>query len=58
VKKVAVETPLGGVAGFNVVTVWLNDPDGVTDYFYELGPGGRRGPPPGATPTPAAAPAT
>lgn len=45
-RHVTVETPLGGVAGFNVVTVWLNDPDGVTDYFYELGPGGRRGPPP------------
>jgi catechol 2,3-dioxygenase-like lactoylglutathione lyase family enzyme len=49
VRKVAVETPLGGVPGFNVVTVWLNDPDGVTDYFYELGPGGRRGPPPAPT---------
>jgi catechol 2,3-dioxygenase-like lactoylglutathione lyase family enzyme len=46
VNNVTVETPLGGVPGFNVVTVWLNDPDGVTDYFYELGPGGRRGPPP------------
>ncbi len=51
-EHIAVETPLGGVAGFNVVTVWLNDPDGVTDYFYELGPGARRGPPPGATPPP------
>ncbi len=49
-RHVAVETPLGGVPGFNVVTVWLNDPDGVTDYFYELGPGARRGPPPGAPP--------
>jgi catechol 2,3-dioxygenase-like lactoylglutathione lyase family enzyme len=58
-RHVAVETPLGGVRGFNVVTVWLNDPDGVTDYFYELGPGGRRGPPPGGAPPPppAAAPA-
>ncbi len=34
---VTVETPLGGVPGFNVRTVWLNDPDGVTDYFYQLG---------------------
>ncbi len=56
-RHVTVETPLGGVPGFNVVTVWLNDPDGVTDYFYELGPGGRRGPPPGAPP-PAPAPAS
>jgi hypothetical protein len=51
-EHVAVETPLGGVPGFNVVTVWLNDPDGVTNYFYELGPGGRRGPPPGAAAPP------
>jgi catechol 2,3-dioxygenase-like lactoylglutathione lyase family enzyme len=56
-EHITVETPLGGVAGFNVVTVWLNDPDGVTDYFYELGPGSRRGPPPGATPPPRQVPA-
>ena len=57
-RHITVETPLGGVPGFNVVTVWLNDPDGVTDYFYELGPGGRRGPPPGAAPPAPAAPAS
>ena len=34
---VTVETPLGGLPGFNVRTVWLNDPDGVTNYFYQLG---------------------
>ncbi len=34
---VTVETPLGGVPGFNIGTVWLNDPDGVTNYFYQLG---------------------
>lgn len=37
-EKVTVETPLGGVAGFNILTVWLNDPDGVTNYFYQLLP--------------------
>jgi catechol 2,3-dioxygenase-like lactoylglutathione lyase family enzyme len=37
-RKVAVETPLGGVRGFDVVTVWLNDPDGVTNYFYQRVP--------------------
>ena len=37
-RRVAVETPLGGMPGFNILTVWLNDPDGVTDYFYQLGP--------------------
>jgi catechol 2,3-dioxygenase-like lactoylglutathione lyase family enzyme len=55
-RHIAVETPLGGLPGFNVVTVWLNDPDGVTDYFYELGPGARRGPPPGAAPAAPAPP--
>lgn len=36
-EHVKVETPLGGIPGFNVRTVWLNDPDGVTDYFYQMG---------------------
>ena len=36
-RNITVETPLGGVPGFNIRTVWLNDPDGVTDYFYQLG---------------------
>lgn len=36
-RGVAVETPLGGVPGFDVRTVWLNDPDGVTNYFFQLG---------------------
>ena len=44
-RHVTVETPLGGVPGFNVRTVWLNDPDGVTNYFYQLG----APPPPPAT---------
>lgn len=35
-RHVTVETPLGGLPGFNIRTVWLNDPDGVTDYFYQL----------------------
>ena len=43
-RGVKVETPLGGVPGFNIRTVWLNDPDGVTDYFYQLAP------PPGPKP--------
>ena len=25
----------------NFQTVWLNDPDGVTNYYAELGPGSR-----------------
>jgi catechol 2,3-dioxygenase-like lactoylglutathione lyase family enzyme len=35
-RNVTIETPLGGVAGFNIRTVWLNDPDGATNYFYQL----------------------
>jgi catechol 2,3-dioxygenase-like lactoylglutathione lyase family enzyme len=36
-ENVKVETPLGGLQGFpGLETVWLNDPDGVTDYFYQL----------------------
>ena len=27
--------------GFDLVTVWLNDPDGVTNYFAQVGPGSR-----------------
>src|SRR6185312_11233457 len=36
-EHVTVETPLGGLNGFpGLKTVWLNDPDGVTDYFYQM----------------------
>jgi catechol 2,3-dioxygenase-like lactoylglutathione lyase family enzyme len=36
-EHVKVETPLGGLQGFpGLKTVWLNDPDGVTDYFYQM----------------------
>ncbi|HEY5411243.1 MAG TPA: VOC family protein, partial [Caulobacteraceae bacterium] len=36
-EHVTVQTPLGGLKGFpGLKTVWLNDPDGVTDYFYQL----------------------
>ena len=51
-QNVTVETPLGGLPGFNIRTVWLNDPDGVTNYFYQLLP---RDPAPAAKPGPAGA---
>jgi catechol 2,3-dioxygenase-like lactoylglutathione lyase family enzyme len=36
-ERVTVETPLGGLQGFpGLKTVWLNDPDGVTNYFYQM----------------------
>ena len=38
---IAVETPLNRLAGFDLTTVWLNDPDGVTNYFAQVGPNSR-----------------
>ncbi len=38
---IAVETPLNKLAGFDLVTIWLNDPDGVTNYFAQVGPNSR-----------------
>lgn len=37
-RHIAVETPLNKLRGFDLVTVWLNDPDGVTNYFAQVGP--------------------
>ena len=37
-RGIAVETPLNRLAGFDLTTVWLNDPDGVTNYFAQVGP--------------------
>jgi catechol 2,3-dioxygenase-like lactoylglutathione lyase family enzyme len=36
-RDIAVETPLNRLAGFGLVTIWLNDPDGVTNYFAQVG---------------------
>ena len=35
--KIAVESPLSDLGGFALRTVWLNDPDGVTNYFAQVG---------------------
>jgi catechol 2,3-dioxygenase-like lactoylglutathione lyase family enzyme len=40
-RKIAVETPLNKLRGFDLVTVWLNDPDGVTNYFAQPRPRAR-----------------
>lgn len=37
-QKVTVEEPLGGLPNFSIRFVWLNDPDGVTNYFAQQGP--------------------
>ncbi|AKH42192.1 catechol 2,3-dioxygenase-like lactoylglutathione lyase family enzyme [Altererythrobacter atlanticus] len=40
-RNIAVETPLNKLSGFELTTVWLNDPDGVTNYFAQVGPNSR-----------------
>jgi catechol 2,3-dioxygenase-like lactoylglutathione lyase family enzyme len=40
-RHIAVETPLNKLKGFDLVTVWLNDPDGVTNYYALVGPSSR-----------------
>jgi catechol 2,3-dioxygenase-like lactoylglutathione lyase family enzyme len=42
-RSVAVEEPLSNLGGFSLRTVWLNDPDGVTNYFAQVGVGGGGG---------------
>lgn len=37
-RNVTVEQALGDMPGFPLRTVWLNDPDGVTNYFAQVGP--------------------
>lgn len=36
-RGVTVETPLNKLRGFELKTIWLNDPDGVTNYFAQVG---------------------
>lgn len=40
-RNVPVETPLNRLTGFDLTTIWLNDPDGVTNYFAQVGPNSR-----------------
>jgi catechol 2,3-dioxygenase-like lactoylglutathione lyase family enzyme len=40
-RQIVVEQPLNKLAGFDLTTVWLNDPDGVTNYFAQVGPDSR-----------------
>jgi catechol 2,3-dioxygenase-like lactoylglutathione lyase family enzyme len=35
-RGVAVETPLSTLAGYGLITIWLNDPDGITNYFAQV----------------------
>jgi catechol 2,3-dioxygenase-like lactoylglutathione lyase family enzyme len=36
-RRIPVETPLNRLTGFGLITVWLSDPDGVTNYFAQIG---------------------
>jgi catechol 2,3-dioxygenase-like lactoylglutathione lyase family enzyme len=40
-RNIAVLTPLNKMRGFDLITVWLADPDGVTNYFAQTGPNSR-----------------
>ncbi len=35
-RNVAIETPLNKLRGFELITIWLNDPDGVTNYYAQV----------------------
>ena len=35
VHKITIDQPLSGLTGFSVRTLWLDDPDGITNYFAE-----------------------
>lgn len=35
--KVTVESPLSRLKGFDLTTIWLDDPDGITNYFAQTG---------------------
>ncbi len=37
-RNLEVQTPLNKLRGFDLITVWFSDPDGVTNYFAQVGP--------------------
>lgn len=36
-RHIAIEQPLRKLAGFSLETIWLDDPDGITNYFAQVG---------------------
>jgi len=36
-RQIVIDSPLSGLRGFDLRTIWLDDPDGVTNYFAETG---------------------
>ena len=37
-RAIPMQTPLNKLSGFDLTTIWLSDPDGVTNYFAQVGP--------------------
>lgn len=42
-QDVQIKQPLSGLPGFNLRTIWLGDPDGITNYFAQTGASGAAG---------------
>ncbi len=40
-RNVQIKQPLAGLPGFALRTIWLGDPDGITNYFAQTGQSGR-----------------
>lgn len=49
-RQVTIDQPLQGLRGFDLRTIWLEDPDGVTNYFAETGASRRAREAPSGTP--------
>jgi hypothetical protein len=41
-RNVTIAQPLSTMAGFALTTVWLDDPDGITNYFAQTAVSGRK----------------
>lgn len=39
-RNIQIKQPLSPLRGFNLRTIWLGDPDGITNYFAQTGPSG------------------
>ena len=36
--KVTIDQPLNTMGGYSLQTIWIDDPDGITNYFAQVGP--------------------
>jgi catechol 2,3-dioxygenase-like lactoylglutathione lyase family enzyme len=44
IRQVMIAQPLSTLPGFGLKTIWLDDPDGITTYFAQLGVSGKQQP--------------